>query len=492
MLLLDCIETNQEVFKMVNFTIDKNKNTPLYIQIFNQFKKYIENGSIPQGYKLPTIRSLAKELGVNNITVINAYKLLELNGYVNKKVGSGTYVSQDIKQNDLTREDIKALEHGQILLNKNMINFSSSSPNPELFPVDDFKIIINKVLERDGGYAFEYQDTKGYMPFRKSICEFIKKDEIDIDYEDVQVISGGQQGIDVVSKALINFGDCVFVESPTYSWAIASFKSRGAEIVDVALNKDGIDIDELEEKLKIFKPKLIYTMPVFQNPTGISYSEDKLKKLIELAYKYDTYIVEDDFSNELNFSSNKHLPLKSYDKYDRVIYIKSFSKIYMPGLRLGFIVSPKNLVNSFAEAKYVSDLSTSGLMQRAFEIYLREGIWKKHIERFKKIMRERFDEMKYLLSGNKYFEVNIPDGGFYFWLKLNDDISAKKLYLKCIERNVSIVPGNMFFSNKVDDSHIRLSYASCEADKMKSGISTLNDILKDIHNEENSEYIPIV
>ncbi|MEG6565528.1 PLP-dependent aminotransferase family protein [Thermoanaerobacterium saccharolyticum] len=477
---------------MVNFSVDKNKSTPLYIQIFNQFKKYIENGSIPPGYKLPTIRSLAKELGVNNVTVINAYRLLEANGYIDKKVGSGTYVSETVRQSDVSIEDIKALEHGQILVNKNMINFSSSSPNPELFPVDDFKVIINKVLERDGGYAFEYQDTKGYMPLRKVIAEFIKKDEVNIDSEDVQIISGGQQGIDVVSKALVNFGDCVFVESPTYSWAIASFKSRGAEIVDIELEKDGINIDALEEKLKIFKPKLIYIMPVFQNPTGITYSVEKMKRLIEIAYKYDTYIVEDDFSNELNFSNNKHLPLKAYDKYDRVIYIKSFSKIYMPGLRLGFILSPKNLINSFAEAKYVTDLSTSGLMQRAFEIYLREGMWEKHIEIFKKIMRDRFDEMKHLLADNSYFEINIPDGGFYFWLKLKKNISAKLIYLKCIERNVSIVPGSIFFSNKIDDSHIRLSYASCEADKIRKGILTIEEVIKDIDEVENSEYIPIV
>ncbi|ORX23021.1 transcriptional regulator [Thermoanaerobacterium sp. PSU-2] len=477
---------------MVNFSVDKNKSTPLYIQIFNQFKKYIENGSIPPGYKLPTIRSLAKELGVNNVTVINAYRLLEANGYIEKRVGSGTYVSETVRQSEMPIEDIKALEHGQILVNKNMINFSSSSPNPELFPVEDFKVIINKVLERDGGYAFEYQDTKGYMPLRKVIAEFIKKDEVIIDYEDVQIISGGQQGIDVVSKALINFGDCVFVESPTYSWAIASFKSRGAEIVDIELNKDGINVDMLEEKLKIFKPKLIYTMPVFQNPTGISYSVEKMKKLIEIAYKYDTYIVEDDFSNELNFSNNKHLPLKAYDKYDRVIYIKSFSKIYMPGLRLGFILSPKNLINSFAEAKYVTDLSTSGLMQRAFEIYLKEGMWEKHVEVFKNTMKNRFDEMKRLLIDNDYFEVNIPDGGFYFWIKLKESISSKMVYLKCIERNVSIVPGSIFFSNKVDDSHIRLSYASCEVDKIRKGILTIEEVIKDIDEAGNSEYIPIV
>lgn len=478
---------------MSNIKIDKKKDMPLYLQIFNQLKKFIENGSIKPGYKLPTIRILAKELNVNNITVINAYKLLEQYGYIITKVGSGTYVSEAIKSDMSDVEYIKELEHGQIFLNKNMINFSSSSPNPELFPVDDFKIIIDKVLDRDRGYAFEYQDSKGYLQLRKSVCEFIKKDKIYTDFENIQIISGGQQGIDVISKVLINFGDCVFVESPTYSWALASFKSRGAEIIDIPLQKDGPDILELENKLKIFKPKFIYIMPVFHNPTGISYSIEKINKILELAYKYDTYIVEDDYSNEMNFSYNEHLPVKAYDKNNLVIYIKSFSKIYMPGLRLGFIVAPNNLINAFNEAKYVSDLSTSGLMQRAFDIYLRENIYVKHIINFKKVMKKRFYVMKdVLLDNDDLYNFDMPDGGFYFWIRLKDSISAKKLYKRCIDRNLSIAPGNIFFHNIYDDRHVRLSFASCETKDIETGVSIFKEAIKDIRDEGSNGYIPIV
>lgn len=145
----------------------------------------------------------------------------------------------------------------------------------------------------------------------------------------------------------------------------------------------------MEDKLKKFKPKFIYTIPNFHNPTGIVYSEEKKKKLIELAEKYETYILEDDFASDLSFTEEKILPLKAYDKYDRVIYIKSFSKIYMPGLRLGFIIAPERLVSSFLKAKYVTDLSTSGLMQRAFDLYLRENIWKNHIEEIKQVMKKK-------------------------------------------------------------------------------------------------------
>jgi DNA-binding transcriptional MocR family regulator len=477
---------------MNKITIDKNKNVPLYIQLYSQIKRFIENGSLPGGYKLPTIRSLAKELGVNNITVINAYKLLEQNGYIYTKVGSGTYVCEDTKKEEDLDESFKLTDQGEIPLRKGIINFASSSLNPELFPVEDFGDLINRVLRRDGGYAFEYQDTRGYKPLRESIKEFVKKDEIFTYVENIQVISGGQQGIDVVSKALINFEDSIIVERPTYSWALASFESRGAEILEVDLKKDGINLEELEDKLKKFKPKFIYTIPNFHNPTGIVYSEEKKKKLIELAEKYETYILEDDFASDLSFTEEKILPLKAYDKYDRVIYIKSFSKIYMPGLRLGFIIAPERLVSSFLKAKYVTDLSTSGLMQRAFDLYLRENIWKNHIEEIKQVMKKRFEKMGNGLQMLKnYVEFEYPKGGFYYWLRLKDNISAKNLYSKCLEKNLLIVPGDMFFAIKKETNFIRLSFASCELEEIEKGINILKEVLEGESNE-NGIYLPII
>ncbi|HHW57121.1 MAG TPA: PLP-dependent aminotransferase family protein [Clostridia bacterium] len=477
---------------MNKIIIDRNKNMPLYLQVYNQIKKFIENGSLSGGYKLPTIRSLAKDLGVNNITVINAYKLLEENGYVYTKVGSGTYVCEGIKKEEEIDENFSLIDQGEIPVKRGVINFASSSLNPELFPVDVFGDLINRVLKRDRGYAFEYQDTRGYKLLRESIKEFVKKYEISTSIDTIQVISGGQQGIDVVSKALINFEDSIIVERPTYSWALASFKSRGAEILEVELDKDGVDAEELEEKLKKFKPKFIYLIPNFHNPTGIVYSEDKKRKVVELAEKYETYVLEDDFASDLSFVEEKILPLKAYDKYDRVIYIKSFSKVYMPGLRLGFIIAPERLVSSFLKAKYVTDLSTSGLMQRAFDLYLRENIWEKHIKELKEVIKRRFEKMgKELQTLKNYLEFEKPKGGFYYWLKIKNNISAKNLYSKCLEKNLLIVPGDMFFAIKKETNFVRVSFASCELDEIDKGIDILKEVLKGQSNE-NGIYLPII
>lgn len=477
---------------MNKIIIDRNKNMPLYLQVYNQIKKFIENGSLSGGYKLPTIRSLAKDLGVNNITVINAYKLLEENGYVYTKVGSGTYVCEGIKKEEEIDENFSLIDQGEIPVKRGVINFASSSLNPELFPVDVFGDLINRVLKRDRGYAFEYQDTRGYKLLRESIKEFVKKYEISTSIDTIQVISGGQQGIDVVSKALINFEDSIIVERPTYSWALASFKSRGAEILEVELDKDGVDAEELEEKLKKFKPKFIYLIPNFHNPTGIVYSEDKKRKVVELAEKYETYVLEDDFASDLSFVEEKILPLKAYDKYDRVIYIKSFSKVYMPGLRLGFIIAPERLVSSFLKAKYVTDLSTSGLMQRAFDLYLRENIWEKHIKELKEVLKRRFEKMgKELQTLKNYLEFEKPKGGFYYWLKIKNNISAKNLYSKCLEKNLLIVPGDMFFAIKKETNFVRVSFASCELDEIDKGIDILKEVLKGQSNE-NGIYLPII
>jgi DNA-binding transcriptional MocR family regulator len=477
---------------MKKIIIDREKDIPIYLQIYSQFKNFIENGSLPPGYKLPTIRSLAKELGVNIITVVSAYRLLEENGYVYTRVGSGTYVCETLQRDRDFLEDIDISEHKEIHVKKGIVNFASSSLNPELFPVDEFAELINRVLKRDRGYAFEYQDSRGYKPLREAILGFVRLYGIETNIERIQVISGGQQGIDVVSKALINFGDTIIVERPTYSWALASFQSRGADILEVDLNEDGINLENLEDKLKKFKPKFIYVMPNFHNPTGILYSDERKKRLVELVEKYETYILEDDFASELSFSEKEVLPLKAFDKYDRVIYLKSFSKVHMPGLRLGFIIAPEKLVSSFLKAKYVTDLTTSGLMQRAFDLYLRENIWKKHIKEIKQVIKERFEAMREGLDELKsYIDFKVPEGGFFYWVKLKREIKAIDIYQKCLEKGLLIVPGDMFFGVKKEEKFLRLSFASCDVPDIKRGVEILKNVFEEMENDSEI-YIPII
>lgn len=473
--------------RIENIELDKTNSKYLYLQLYEEIKKLIESDNVKPHAKLPTIRYLSEKLGVNNVTVVNAYNLLEKQGYIYKKVGSGSFVqdilSKEVKKLILDEETNTIFE--DFSLDRNMeskektINFASTAPTPDLFPVEDFKIVLNEVLDRDKGRAFIYQESQGYIKLRNTICNYLTDFNIKTNEDNVHIISGAQQGIDILSKALIEYGDIVFTENPTYTGAIAVFKSRSARIVEIPIDKDGIDLIDLEYKLRSFKPKFIYVMPNFQNPTGYSYSIVKMKKLIELAIKYNFFIIEDDYLSDLNFLNQSKVTLKSLDNVDKVIYIKSFSKIFMPGLRLAFMIIPKSIYNEVLSAKHISDISTSGLIQRAFHLYLDKEIWQKHIERVNGIYNERFNTImksvgKHMPKEVKYF---LPKGGLNFWFSLPSGYSANELYKLCLRNHITIAPGSLFDVWQRDTRFFRLSIASVHNDDIDYGIAKLARII---------------
>jgi len=470
--------------------LDKKSDQPLYLQLYNQLQEMIKTGQLFANYKLPPIRKLAKNLGVNNVTIVNAYRLLENNGLIYSKVGSGTYVT-DLDQKDVYSkneiledssqlEEIMFIDRSQIEIGENTINFASAIPTPELFPVDDFKNVLNEVLDRDKGFAFGYQESQGFYPLRESITSYLSEGRKQISPEEIQVISGAQQGIDIIAKALLNYGDYLIVESPTYTGAIAAFRSRGANIIEVPMEKDGINIEILEDKIKKFHPKFIYCMPNFQNPTGYCYSYAKRKVLLDLVNKYDLFIVEDDYLTELDYGKRELLPLKIMDRYNRVIYIKSFSKIFMPGLRLAFLSVPQDLANSVLAAKHTTDISTPGIIQRAFDLYLRKGIWKKQINFMKEIYRDRY--YKTLNAIRTYFPKDIeyipPEGGLTFWFGLPEGFLAQDLYEDCIKKDVVFIPGSVFYPTPRPSRHFRLSFAAVYPDYIEDGIRAIAKSIK--------------
>lgn len=457
--------------------LSKESNEFLYIQLYKKIKQLILDGNINPHLKLPTIRNLAKQLDVNNVTIVNAYNLLEQEGYIYKKVGSGTFV-QDIMSN----RTIEFTEENEMIKREStLINFASTTPTEDIFPIDDIKSAINEVLDRDKGMAFTYQENQGYYSLRNSIKNYLSENQINTTEDDIQIISGAQQGIDILSKALIDYGDVVFVENPTYSGAIPVFKSRSARIIDIDMEDDGINIIDLENKLRSFKPKFIFVMPIFQNPTGYSYSLNKKYQLLDLANKYDFYIIEDDFLSDLSFNNDNNQTLKSLDTKDRVIYLKSFSKIAMPGLRLAFMVIPRAIYKEVLSAKHISDISTSGLIQRAFDIYLSSGSWKRNLDHVSKVYLERFDIMTKAIQEHIPQEISytLPKGGLNFWLTLPDGYSSNELYKKCLKYDLSIAPGSAFNVNQVDNEYFRLSVSSIDTQDIESGIIKLATIIKE-------------
>lgn len=459
-------------------SIDKQDAEHLYIQVYKHLRTLIFNNSIKPHEKLPPIRKLAVILGVNNVTVVNAYKLLEEDALVYKKVGSGTYVAPVEEEIDSER-DFEARHHSV------PYDFSISSPTADLFPVKDFKTVIDEVLERDKGYAFGYHESQGFFPFRQSLSAMFGGSSVALDPDQIQIISGAQQGIDLVAKSVLDYGDYVFVEAPTYTGALASFKLKGALIVEIPIQEDGIDLELLSLQAKKLRPKLIYVMPNFQNPTGYCYSDEKKRGLIEIAKSCGAWILEDDYAADLNVGNEPAAPLSAYDPYDRIIYIKSFSKVLMPGLRLGYMVVPEALQDEIAMAKHATDISTSGLLQRAFDLYIRKGLWDRQIIQMKRIYDKRHAVMAHYLKTHEvpWIHYHLPQGGYNYWITMDPGLNADELMWRLNKKGVAILSGSTFYHLQLKSASFRISIAAVSENEIEAGMKLIFEEIEEMYRE---------
>lgn len=464
--------------------IIENQDIPKYIQISNHIKKLIENNDLEDGEKLPSIRVLSNMLLVNNVTIVNAYKMLQDEGHIAMKIGSGSYVKKKDTGKHFKKDYSDTFRNitGEEL--RNYIDFAGETINSDYFPVNVFKEVLNEVLDRDGTEAFIYQDFLGFIGLRKSINKYFWKDKLNI--EDILIVSGAQQGIDIVAKAIINVKDNVIVEKPTYSGALSVFRGRRANIIEVEMQNDGIDTLKLEKILKKNKIRLFYCMSYFQNPTGISYSKQKKKEILRLSSKYDFYIIEDDYLAELIYDSSiQYSSFKSMDLHDRVIYIKSFSKIFLPGIRIGYLICTSKFSEVLQNSKMNTDISTSSLMQRALDLYISKGLWKDHIDKLNIIYRERYLFMyKYLKSilGN-YVTIIVPSGGLNFYLKIKDEININcmELFYRCKKINVLITPGILFYKDYIKgEMYFKLSFSHTDNAQIIEGLEKIAQVFLEL------------
>ncbi|WP_123054289.1 PLP-dependent aminotransferase family protein [Clostridium sp. JN-1] len=467
---------------MDKYFLKFSQDTPKYITISKHIKRLIDNNKIKDGEKLPPIRKLSKFLGVNNITIVHTYNILQDEGYAVQKIGSGTYAKRKDVSRGFRREysdTMKKVSSGSF---KKFINFTGESPCSDFFPVSSFKNVLNEVLDRDGADALIYQEALGYDGLRKSISKVFWNNEVNID--DILIVSGAQQGIDIVSKSLINTNDSVAVEMPTYSGALSVFKWRRANIYEIPIEGDGVNIDKFEKILRKNSIKCFYTMTYFQNPTGISCSRQKKEQLLRLADIYDFYIIEDDYLSELIYDKNiEYASLKSLDKNDRVIYIKSFSKIFLPGIRIGYLIPPKKFKESIQNSKINTDISTSSLMQRALDLYITKGLWKKYIDKLNNVYTDKYLFMKGLLIkylGDKVDFID-PGGGLHFYIKIKDkfNINSIQLFRMAKEKNVLIMPGTIFYKDAVNGlKYFKIVFSQTDKKNMEDGIKILSELIK--------------
>lgn len=469
---------------MEKYLLKFNDEEPKYVQISNHIKFLINSRSINDGEKLPPIRRLAEILQVNNITIVNCYKKLQSEGYAYQKMGSGTYAKKREVIQSFKSEYSKEIK---AILSKDsdeIIDFTGESLKDVYFPIKEFKEVINRVLDRDGAEALLIQEALGYSKLRDTINDVFWEKQLNSN--EILILSGAQQGIDIAAKAILNINDNVVVEKPTYGGALSVFKWRKANIFEIPMKDDGIDIKVFENVLKKNKIKCFYAMSYFHNPTGTSYSRQSKLKILELADKYDFYIIEDDYLSELIYDDSlKHEPFMSLDKYNRVVYIKSFSKIFLPGIRLGYMIYPSIFKELMQSSKVNTDIATSTLMQRALELYIRDGYFRGHIDTLKNEYKKRYNIMKELIESelSDYVYMKDPKGGLYFYLKFRDkNMSSKELFYNLKKRNVYITPGAVFYKQLEEGlDSFRIGFSQTNEDKIKEGIEIIKEELQKCH-----------
>ena len=461
--------------------LNKDSDIPLYQQLGDSICRLIEDGTLKANCRLPAIRPLSKALNVNNDTVVSAYKYLINKKAAYSQVGSGTFVSPlllDAIPQPVAKENLlQFLQPKSDTVQPGLINFADSSLPQTLFPAEEFKYAFNDILDREKGGAFSTVNSQGYLPLREKICSFLTDYGINTYPENIQILSGAQQGIDIVSKAMISYGDIVFTENPTFYGAAGAFISRGCRIIEIPVDENGPDVSVIENMAKLYKPKFFYSMAYFQTPTGISCSLSRKRRILELAEKFNFYIIEDDNLYDFNYTKSPLVPYKALDYHNRVIYIKSFSKILMPGLRMGFAVMPNKITQAIMNAKYTTDISTSGILQKALDIYLSKNTYRDHLENVVKYTKDQYrSAIKYCdrFLRNKC-TYNRPNGGISLWIDTGVEYGrlSKALY----EKNTVVSPGSRFMINGCPTTYIRLCFTSVAIPKMEAGIKRLSECI---------------
>lgn len=482
--------------------LDRQSVIPLYQQIKTYLRQGILSGSLAPDTRLPASRRLAQDLGVNRITVENAYAELEVEGLILSKLGSGTYVlhpdpllpfpknSPDVTwplwqqilsaYNNTSRINLPDIELAPKRYSQ-LISFASGIGDANMFPAEEFRKVLQTVMRRDGIAALDYGERSGYGLLRESICHILASQGLHTQPENILITAGSQQALSLVSQLLLNPGDVILVERPTYSGALDLFRTLGFKVVGIPVDGQGMQVEGLETLLQQYHPKLIYTIPNFHNPTGTCLNGARRRQLLVLANRYNIPILEDDFVGDLRYEGRTQPALKALDPGGCVIYISTFSKMLMPGLRVGFLAAEGPVYESLVNFKHVTDLATSTLIEHALEAYVTVGRYQAHLHRSCQIFRKRRDMM--VLAIQRYLPASVhfdvPQGGLFIWLQLPKNLTSEALLPLAWEEGVDFAPGRPFFPDEMESSTwLRLNFVAQVSGEIEEGIKRLGKAIK--------------
>ncbi|MEH7120120.1 PLP-dependent aminotransferase family protein [Neobacillus vireti] len=468
---------------------DRKTKTPIYKQLAIYIENGIDDGTFPPDKPLPSERGLAKELGINRSTVIAAYDELESNGLIERNRGSGTTISKDIW--GMTKKRIPSwnryIEAGSFLPNlpvtqrihkemaeHKLINLASGELSQDLFPLTSLREIT---ANRSFIGSLGYDHPQGNAILRETLTNHVNQFRgIKTDSSAILVTSGAQQALHLVVQCLLKPGDAVAIEDPSYHYNLPVFKSAGIKTYFLKVGKHGINPEDITSLYKRHRIKMIFLSPVFQNPTGTLLNLDKRKQVLEISSEYGIPIVEDDPYSLTSFNGEKMQTLKSLDRNGNVLYISSLTKIVASGLRIGWIIGPKAVIERLSDAKQQVDFGHASYSQWVANDFLESNDFHYHIKNLVKQLESRRNQIVFSLQTFLKDEVDftLPNGGIHIWCRVNKKVNDIQLLEESIKRGVIFVPGSTMGSEK---GFVRFTFSREKEESIHKGIKRFADAL---------------
>jgi len=477
----------------LNLHITKSSGLVVYLQIAQQIMDEIQRGRLVPSAAMPGTRELAESLKVNRKTIVLAYDELIAQGWLTTESRRGTFVSaklplfsppkqtnRDSKQRVTALPD-HVLEKYALAIEtddtSHTIDFNDGIPDTRLIPFETLsKAFRHALIEPVRSNKLGYGDPKGMLSLRHAIAEMLNMERgLNVEIDNICIARGSQMGIFLAARILAKPHEYVVVENLSYPPAREAFRSCGAKILTVGLDNHGINVVELEELCKKYPIRAIYVTPHHQFPTTVMMTAERRLKLLMLADQYDFVIVEDDYDHEFHFHYHPVFPLASTNHAGRVIYVGSLSKVLAPGLRVGYLVASKEIINQCASEVMLIDRQGNSVTELAVAALMDSGEIKRHIRRTLKVYNERRNVLIDLLQNElgQFVNFDPPNGGLAIWLRLNDGIDMNKLVQKALLEKVRILPGSLFSESIVNVNGIRLGFGSLNATELATGIRRL-------------------
>ncbi len=479
----------------INWTPQRGSSIPLHLQIYQYMKNKILNGDWSIGTKLPSQRALAKQFHVNRSTIVASLDELSADGLIEARVGRGTVVVNNTWSllisppppdwNSYVQSGIHApnmslvQEINRAEADPAIIRLSTGELSQELLPNKMMeKVLRLKISET---LSLGYSEPKGSLSLRKTVSEHLKTKGIVALPESILIVSGAIQALQLISVGLLKTGSVIFHETPSYLNSVHVFQSAGMRLLGIPLDGEGMMTHSIERLKRQHNGALLYTIPSYHNPTGMVMSEDRRKQLLEICKKEALPIIEDDVYGDLWFDSPPPKPLKSRDTQGTVLYIGSVSKSLSPGLRIGWIVGPEPVINRLADIKMQTDYGSSSLSQYAVEQWIKSGMYEEFLNEIRAQLRYRRDFTIQFLEKHfgDFATWNIPNGGFYIWLRLETAVSMRVLFERCLRENILINPGSIY--DQTDQHHLRLSYSYASLADLEYGLMLLSELIRNLN-----------